>query len=114
MGQPSSDVQTPGPWEPLAGGSASLPLHHPYSDLALPRVRLILGGGSPLCRLSEGLSQLTTQLPFQRLPRDVAVRIWNLERNLLVSHSSYLTMTGCMGPRSIQEEILIKEKWPFG
>lgn len=85
-----------------------------HSDLALPRVRLILGGGSPLCRLSEGLSQLTTQLPFQRLPRDVAVRIWNLERNLLVSHSSYLTMTGCMGPRSIQEEILIKEKWSFG
>lgn len=29
MGQPSSDVETPGPWEPLAGGSASLPLHHP-------------------------------------------------------------------------------------
>lgn len=37
-------------------------------DLTLPGVRLTLGGGGPLCRLSGGLFQLSTQLRFQRLP----------------------------------------------
>lgn len=45
----------------------------------------------------------------------MALSIWKMERNLLVFHPSPLTTRGCMGPRSIQEEILrSKKKWPFG
>lgn len=88
-------------------GSASLP-----HARVLHKVRLTLGRGRLQGRLSGGLSLLTTQLCFQRLPWDVAFLIWKVGRNLLVSHP--WTARGCMGPRSIQEEILRgKEKWPF-
>lgn len=59
-------------------------------------------GGSPHCRLSGGPSLLTTQLGFQRLPWDVALGIWKLERNLLVSH-----------PSPSDRQAGRSKKWPF-
>lgn len=65
-------MEAPAPWEPRAGGSASLPAPDPPCRPTLPGVRPTLGGSGPRCRLSGGPSRLTTRLRFQRLPWDVA------------------------------------------
>lgn len=86
-------MEAPAPWEPQAGGSASLPTPHPP-----------FRPGSAWGQAHPGWGQPSLQTQWRPLPTDHTaafpeaslgrgLRIWKLERNLLVSHPSPLTVS---------------------